>query len=241
MHWKIYRLYFIKCKVHIINMINILPFIVLIVSLVGCKSLPQEAGRDQDQEIRFLISHARQLLAQQDLYAAKRAVSKILELRPGDSEAENLMAEVINAEIEVQKESEDPKVLEEYSAEELKNAVKTWLERSRTLLSVQAYEQAALAAEKVFTFDPQNYDASKLLDEIRESAMRAGKEENLLIGKMYQEEIEDRIDAYLRQAKREIARSRYGMATLALEKILLLQPENREALQLYEQLKIQKG
>jgi tetratricopeptide (TPR) repeat protein len=117
---------------------------------------------------------------------------------------------------------------EEMSAEEKPLAIKTWLERSQGFLHVNQFEEALHAAEQVFLLDPQNLEASRLVDEIQRKARALGKEESLFAASLYQEEIQRRIQRYRREAEAALEARRYSAARLAVEKLLLLDPKNRE-------------
>lgn len=182
------------------------------------------------------IEQARLALAEEDLYEAKRATRKALEEDPQDLEAEELMAEVINQEISRQLTTSENKIPEEYNDRERADAIKTWLERASSFLEMKRYEEAMISAEKVFLFDASNPQASRLIDKIRNEALKEGKGEVVVLQRMYQREIKSRIDRYLAEAKEALSINRIGTAKLSLEKVLLLEPENKEALKLYKTL-----
>ena len=183
-----------------------------------------------------LLEQARQFLAEGEIYQAKRNVRRVLDEAPDNETAWLLMAEIIDYEIARQIETETTKLVGEYTDQERADAIKTWLERSQALLEIQEYDQAMLAAEKVFIFDPENIKASQLIDQIRKKAIEQGKGENLAIRRIYQAEIDARVYTYLDQAEEWINSGRWGAARLAIEKVLLLDPENRKALKLYKKV-----
>ena len=110
------------------------------------------------------------------------------------------------------------------------------IERSRTFLGLREYEEALNAAEKIFSYDPLNSEASALIDEIRQSALKDGKAEVLVRNKMAKDEGDERIGIYLVQARTALAKNRMGEARLTVDKILLLEPENKEALEMRRQI-----
>lgn len=184
-----------------------------------------------------ILQEAKDLAEQGAIYQAKEKVRLILEKNPEDVEGNHLMAELIELEIERQIEMETQKVPEEYTKQEKQDAIKTWLERSASYLEIKQYDEALLAAEKVFLYDPNSIEASTLVDRIRQKAIREGKGESLFLKQMYQKEMHEKINLYLEQAHTWLSQGRTGAAQLALEKTLLLDPENPEALRLYESLK----
>ena len=76
-----------------------------------------------------------------------------------------------------------------------------------------------------------------MIDEIKRSAIREGKQESIILKKMHQEEIGIRIKTYTEQAQKWLAAGQVGAARLAVEKILLLDPENPTALKMYDEIK----
>jgi tetratricopeptide (TPR) repeat protein len=211
-------------------------YIILIAGLFsGCKAVPESRGPSGDRLV--LIEEARKSLAVGEFYEARKMVRQILDSEPDDAQAKKLMAEIIDLEIERQKEIFDTKAREELSPQQKGDAVKTWLERSRELFDLGQYDEALLAAEKIFLYDPENLEASRFIDKIQKEAYRAGKGEGLIMKQMMEGEIQERVAQYQKQAKAWMDAGRWGAARLAVEKILLLEPENREALDLYEKIK----
>ena len=98
------------------------------------------------------------------------------------------------------------------------------------------YDEALEAAEKVFSFQPENAEASRLVDQIRQAATKDGRAEVLVRNKIAKDENEERVRIYLTQARKALQEGRVGTARLTLDKILLLDPENEEALKMRHQL-----
>ena len=171
-----------------------------------------------------------------ELYRARKMTRQYLERKPKDPEAQKLMAEIIDREIVRHKELFDKKVMEELSEDEISGEARTWLERAKALMEVHQYDEALLAAEKVFQFDPDSGEASSLIDEIRQKALKEGKQELLVKRQIMQKEIKDRIGQYHEDAAQAIIEGRWGEAKLTVEKILLLEPEDKDALKMQEQI-----
>ena len=198
----------------------------------GCATLPDSAFTDSKGELQ----KARQLADQGEYYRARKTASGVLQRNPDDPEAKQLIADVINQEVAQYKELFESKAPEELTGDQQSSEVQAWLERSRSLLQIQEYDEALTAAEKVFSYDAENLEASRLIDEIRKIAMKDGQAEVLVRNKMAREESNERVGAYLIQARKAIQAGRVGEARLTLNKILLLEPENREALEMRSQL-----
>ena len=183
------------------------------------------------------LTEANQLLAEEQFYQARQITQTVLEDQPQNAEAQYLMAEIIDAEIARHSEFIGQRPLEEMTEDETSQAVKLWLERSKTLLSLGQFDQAMLAAEKVFIYDLDNQRASQLIDRIRKQAVKDGKAESLIVKRMYQREMGERVAQYRVQAKEWIEMGRWGAARLTVEKILLLAPDDSEANRMYMQIK----
>lgn len=197
--------------------------------------LLHESSSEEKKE-RLLLA-AREALASEEYYRARMLTRQVLEMEPGDEMAEKLMAQILDEEIARQKEAFENKAPEELIPEERAQQVKTWVERAEAFYAHNQYEQALLAAEKVFLYDSDNQQASRLIDQIRQAALRDGKGEVLILKQMAQDEIRDRVGRYRTQAKAWMQAGQWGAARLAVEKILLLSPQDPEALKLYEQIK----
>ncbi|HXV27453.1 MAG TPA: hypothetical protein VD913_00665 [bacterium] len=215
-------------------------YFILLASLVsGCKSTPVDPllADSFTHNYPLMIQEARESMAMGEFYRAQQITKKILENQPNDRAAENLMAEIIDGEIARQRESFDTRVREELTDDEKSMSAKTWLERSQALLSVRQYDEALLAAERVFLYDPDNLRASQLIDQIRDKAYKEGKGESLILKQIYEGEIQERLARYREQAGVWIEEGKWGAAKLAVEKILILAPEDREGLALYDKVK----
>jgi tetratricopeptide (TPR) repeat protein len=171
-----------------------------------------------------------------EYYQARRMTQEILEKQPENLEAQNLMGRILDAEVERHKDQLIPRAVEEMNSTEKNNEVKTWLERSRALFDRREYDLALFAAEKVFLFDADNQQASELIDEIKGQALKEGKADVLFLNKMYEEEISERLEKYRDQAQALAAKGYFGQAKFTAEKILLLEPEDRDALKLYQNI-----
>lgn len=188
-------------------------------------------GRKSDYE------KAEQHLADGEYYSAKKKLEKFLVKNPDSIEAQTLMAKILDREIARRKELFETKAPEEFSIGEKRQEREIWLDRAKGLMQAHQYDQAALAAEKVFEFDPENLEASQLMDQIKLMAMKEGKQESLLVQEMARQEVKDRIELYERQAENWIEKGQFGAARLASDKILLLDPENKKGLEVREKIK----
>ncbi len=206
--------------------------------MTGCKATTTEAvALNSSTHYPLMIQNARESLAKGEFHEAQQMTKKVLENQPNDAQAEKLMAEIIDGEIARQREIFDSKAREELTEQERSDQAKTWLERSQILFSVRQYDEALLAAEKVFLYDPDNLKASQLIDQIRSKAYKEGKGQSLILRQIYEGEIQERVERYREQARAWVEAGKWGAAKLAVEKILILAPEDREGLALYEKIK----
>lgn len=186
------------------------------------------------------MNQARELLVEERFYEAREVMAGVLDRNSGDPGAEKLMAEILDREIAWQKEAFEVKAVEELAPDEKKNEAKTWLERAKMLMLSRQYDEAMLAAEKVFLYEPESADASGLIDQIKENALREGKGDQLFLKGLAEEEIDERIKRYRLQARQWMQTGQWGAARLAVEKIILLRPEDKEALRLYDTIQRRK-
>jgi tetratricopeptide (TPR) repeat protein len=171
-----------------------------------------------------------------EYYSARRFAQEALEKDPKDPRATKLMADILDKEIERQKDHLLPQAIEEMNADDKQDEIKTWLERSRTLFAANQYDLALFAAEKVFLYEPDNNTASELIDQIKGKALKEGKADTLFIHKMYKEEIADRLEQYRTQAEDLATKGQLGQARFTAEKILMLEPEDPKALAILQKV-----
>ena len=129
---------------------------------------------------------------------------------------------------------------EEWSSSEKSRQIKTWLERSRGYLEKGQFDEALQEAEQVFGIEADHLEASRLVDEIKEKARGRGEEEGLFLQSVYQEEIKERVGRYAAEAEAHLRAGRWGAARMATEKLLLLDPENREGHRLLALLDVEE-
>lgn len=182
------------------------------------------------------LDQAEKYYADHEYYSARRSAQEALEKNPSDSRATQLMANILDKEIERQKENLLPQAIEEMNADDKRDEIKTWLERSRALFDANQYDLALFAAEKVFLYDSNNGIASELIDKIKGKALKEGKADTLFIHKMYEEEISDRLEQYRAQAEDLATQGQLGQARFTAEKILMLEPEDPKALAILQKV-----
>lgn len=196
--------------------------LVVVVLLIGCSLNRSPSSLSYEAKMQ----RAEAALQRERTFEAHRWASEALEMKPGSREAQELMAKVIDQEIANERALHPTQPLEELSPSIKNLQIKTWLERSRSLIQIQEWDQARQAAEQVFRLDPENREASRLIDEIKEKLRKQGKKEGLFVQDLYQEEADSRIQRYLGQAEDGLAKDRWGAARLAVEKVLILDPKN---------------
>lgn len=202
--------------------------------LAGCATKPRSSLVSGESGTAF--SQAEKSYNNHEYYNARRSVQQVLEKDPQNPQAAKLMANILDKEIERQKEHLLPQAVEEMNANDKQDEIRTWLERSQSLFAVNQYDLALFAAEKVFLYDADNNAASEMIDKIKTKALKEGKADTLFIHKMYQEEIADRLEQYRGQAEELAAQGQFGQAQFTAEKILMLEPEDPKALSILQKV-----
>lgn len=208
--------------------------IILTGLMMGCTSVQEFSPTIQSDE--QILQKAQIHFEAEEFYTARRYVQSVLDSNPDNVEAQDFMARILDKEIARHKDLIERKTVEELNGEEVQAEIKTWLERSRSLLETQQYDLALFAAEKVFMYDSINIQASELIDDIKEEAIKEGKAESLFVHKMYQEEIVGRVTGYREKAESLVKEGKYGQAKFVIQKILLLEPEDPQALALHKKV-----
>jgi len=202
--------------------------------VAGCATGSRSSLISGDREA--VLSKAEKFYNNHEYYSARRAVQQVLAEDPNNPRAGKLMADILDKEIERQKEHLLPQAIDEMNADDKGDQIKTWLERSRALFNASQYDLALFAAEKVFLYDAENAVASELIDQIKGKALREGKADTLFIHKMYKNEIADRLEQYRTEAEELVAKGQLGQAQFTAEKILMLEPEDPKALAILQKV-----
>ena len=202
--------------------------------LAGCATGPRSSLVSGDRA--EVLSKAEKFYNNHEYYNARQAAQQVLAEEPQNPQAMKLMADILDKEIERQKEHFLPQAVEEMNADDKQDQIKTWLERSRTLFNANQYDLALFAAEKVFLYDANDSAASELIDQIKAKALKEGKADTLFIHKMYKNEIADRLEQYRTEAEDLAARGQLGQAQFTAEKILMLEPEDPKALSILQKV-----
>lgn len=200
-----------------------LAVLLMIVSLEAASSADQGSYKTK-------MKRAKAAFKQGDVFEAQGWAQEALQMKPGDLEAQGLMAKIFDRQIEqdiiLSQKDTTP---EELPSDDKKLKVKTLLERSNTLFEMNLLKEANDTAEEALQLDPDNLEASRLLDAVKARAQKQGREESLFLQELYEEETHSRIDNYNEQAETWMAQGKWGAARIALEKVLMLDPKNEKA------------
>jgi len=128
------------------------------------------------------------------------------------------------------------KLAAEYSKEEKSREVKELLALGDEMRELRRYDDALIAYEQVFLFDPMHVQASAKLDLLKEQIRKEGKDEIGIVSGVYEEEIANRVREYWEEVRTLLEQEKYGQARFTLEKLLLLDSINEEAIKLHEML-----
>ncbi|MBI4387968.1 MAG: hypothetical protein HY582_02870 [Candidatus Omnitrophica bacterium] len=131
-----------------------------------------------------------------------------------------------------------PKKLEqEYTQKEKEKQITELLELGDSLAEAKDYNYALAAYEQVFLLDPNHRKASAKIDLLKKRMAHEGRDETGVVKAVYDEEAKERVRKLWVEVRNCLNKERFGQARFALEKILLLDPENQEAQKLYQDLK----
>lgn len=191
----------------------------------------------QDQQHDLDLMEARVHFAAGEYSQAESIAKNVLKVNPENGEAKSLLKNIVDRDIAQEVENPSSKIIEELSPKEKQLEIERWLERAKTLRSLGQYDEAFYAAEQVFVYQPDHVAASHLLDEIQFEALESGRKNFRALNESAHREIQERVGNYFKQASQWMATNQLGAARLAVEKILLLEPQNEEALNLKRQIR----
>lgn len=127
-------------------------------------------------------------------------------------------------------------VVEELSKEEKVSMAKQLLSEGDRLVERKDYNLANATYESVFLVEPGHVEASRRIDRLKKIMVKEGVSETQLVTRVYDQEIEIRVEQYLNQAKKLIKDEKLAQARFNLQKLLLINPLHEEAGKLYKKL-----
>ncbi len=205
---------------------RLIALMMVMILIGGCKSAAQ---RDTKSDTIMNLAEAKGLMESGEFYRARKLTGSVLDREPHNAEAQVLMAQILDLEVVKEKEIFSKLPAEDLNQKEKTAKAEAWLERAKTLLSLGEYDEALEAAETVFLYDPDSSRASRLIDQIQKEGWDSGKREHQLLSQMSREEIAARRSDYRETAERGYENGQYGEALLALEKLLILDPQDESA------------
>lgn len=176
------------------------------------------------------LDDAEKAFRRKEYFKARRMTEKVLKQEPSNERALRLKQQVNAAEQELRDRIlGTPRVAEEMSSEDQKELAQIWLDKARLFADMKQYDKAVEAAEQVFVHDPSNKEASGFIDQVKKAAYQQGQGDVQTIKSMMHDEISERIKLYKDEAVESLNREQLGPAQMAVRKILLLDPEDKEA------------
>ena len=127
-------------------------------------------------------------------------------------------------------------VIEELDREEKQMMISQLLEEGDRYLKEKNYNLANASYESVFLLEANHLEASQRIDRLKKRMVQEGKSETELVTRVYDAEIEGRVQVYLKEAKQLISEQKLNQARFTLQKLLLVNPLNEEARKLYDDL-----
>lgn len=176
------------------------------------------------------LDEAEKAFRRKEYFKARRITERVLKNEPANDRALRLNKEVNTAEQELRDRIlGTPRVSEEMSDKDQKELAKIWLDKARLFADVKQYDKAVESAEQVFLHDPNNKEASRFIDQIKKAAYQQGQGEVQIVKSMMHDEITERVKNYKDEAVEFLNRDQLGPAYMAVQKILLLDSEDKEA------------
>lgn len=213
---------------------KILSFMILAGLVGACKThVPHRASARNPEK---MLGDAKMLMENGEYFKARKLAASVLEVEPANLQAQGLVAEIMDLEIANEKAVFAQRPVEEMTRDESHDQASVWFERSQTFLNLGEYQQALDAAEMVFLFEPESVRASRQIDKIQKNAKEAEKQGKRVWSAVNQDEINFRVAGYRKSARSSLARGQIGAAEFSVDKILILLPEDPEALQLKREI-----
>lgn len=180
------------------------------------------------------MAQANKYLAQSEFYKAGQTASRLQGYFPDDPQIRELVTHV---QVRQAKRYKDLRGslsgMTDMTQREKQDAIQTLNERAEEYLRSGKYAEAAEMAQEVFQYEPGNSRASKMMDKITDAEGKEAEREDGLLRGVYRDEMTERMEVYRREARRAMDNERYGQARFAIEKMLLLEPNDPEANRLY--------
>ncbi|MBU1864653.1 MAG: hypothetical protein KKH94_13420 [Candidatus Omnitrophica bacterium] len=115
--------------------------------------------------------------------------------------------------------------IEDRKAQE--KAIKKLLKEGKALFKERQYYEAINKFEAIFMIDVQHEDASKCIDQVKETMLRERETERKKIKEDQKREINDKLTRYSKEIRSLHAQGRYTEAAISIEKGLILDPSNK--------------
>lgn len=180
------------------------------------------------------MAQANKFLAHSEFYKAGQTAARLQSHFPEDPQIRELVTQVEKRQAERYQELKGSlSGMAELSSREKQDVIQTLNERAEEYFQEGKYAEAAETVQEVFQYEPGNGRASKMLDKITGAQGKEVEREGGVLREMYRDEMTERMEMYRLEARRCIDHGRYGKARFALEKMLLLEPNDPEANRLY--------
>ncbi len=206
--------------------------LLIVLMMLTCGFIGLGHKKMNESEKNKQMAEVQKRLEAGEFYKASQLAERIHQEFPQDPETTALLQEVsLRQEERYTQLNTNP--VEEMDERERLDALKTSEERAQELFRAGRYAEASDAAQDVFRYDPNSAKASKILDRVGQAARKEAKREEGIMSGVYKDELSGRADAYRQEARRAMDEDQWGRARFAVEKLLILAPNDPEGNRLY--------
>jgi|GEM_PF-1582364 len=194
-----------------------------------------------NQRIETLIGEADAALQSGFAEKARRRGLEVLTLEPHEKRAVRFLAHLAIQDSQLgEKEDSFLQTVEEDLARRTRanqdNILKFYLRRAEYFLQARRYEEAIADLEQIFVIDPGNLKASGVMDGARKSFIKEVKARSKEEKKQAGNPLQDLFNVSLETARQLVRENRFVEAKILLNRIALLDPENKEVRKLMQKM-----
>ena len=197
----------------------------------------REQERTEERNMAMNAAVANSLLEQgkaKDAFGLYKEV-----IKSGASKAEQIYAAANTA---VQEREWTPSELLSgaFSNDQKKKIINNLFLKANAWLDQNQYDRAVETFEKIFLLEPLNVKASRGIDKARHQLIHEKEKEDKVLSKIDKNESKEIIQLELEHAESALENGLRMQAQIHVDRILLIDPENREAKKLLRRLKEEK-
>ncbi|MFH1904088.1 MAG: hypothetical protein ABIK53_00985, partial [bacterium] len=189
------------------------------------RKLQEEA---REEKIDRLVREAKQLYKDKDYKGAISVSKEVLLIDPENKKANSILDKT------AQKVGDSRKIIAEKKKEDL-------FDKAKDFSRNQEYDQAISAYEAILNIDPENNEATKMIEKMRSDKAQLIEEQKESAQERAEEIKREQIELLFKQADEDYVDKDYKQALTVYQKVLSIDSQNKKALKMAEKTREKIG